>query len=162
MSHLAPLMSSEKMDWNTPGNILSLVRQVGPIELDPCTDDTNPVGAARFYTPETDGLTRPWNVNGDSVVFCNPPYGREIGHWVGKMRREHEKHEVQVIGLVPARTDTKWWHDHATTAALTCFWRGRLKFGDATNSAPFPSAVLYWGHHTDRFFRVFVTNGWIP
>jgi site-specific DNA-methyltransferase (adenine-specific) len=72
-------------------------------------------------------------------VFCNPPYGRGIGDWLAKAREA----DVAVY-LLPSRTDTQWWHEHAMKADEIRFIRGRLKFGDATNSAPFPSAILVY------------------
>jgi hypothetical protein len=67
----------------------------------------------------------------------NPPYGRDIGKWMKKASES----DATVVCLVPARTDTKWWHDYAMKGEIT-FIRGRLKFGNAVNSAPFPSAVV--------------------
>ena len=74
-------------------------------------------------------------------AFCNPPYGREIGLWVKKAYEESEKGQL-VVMLLPARTDTKWFHDYILGKAEIRFVRGRLKFGDSTNSAPFPSMVV--------------------
>src|SRR5262245_13522731 len=71
----------------------------------------------------------------------NPPYGRVIGLWV-KKAHESSLAGATVVCLVPARTDTRWWQDYATKAAEIRFIPGRLKFGQATSSAPFPSAML--------------------
>ena len=70
----------------------------------------------------------------------NPPYGREIGAWM-KKAYESSLQGAMVVCLVPARTDTKWWHDYAIKGEIE-FIRGRLKFGKSKNSAPFPSAVV--------------------
>lgn len=70
----------------------------------------------------------------------NPPYGREIGAWM-KKADEAAMSGTTVVCLVPARTDTKWWHEHAIHHEVR-FIRGRLKFGDAKSNAPFPSAVV--------------------
>jgi site-specific DNA-methyltransferase (adenine-specific) len=70
----------------------------------------------------------------------NPPYGREIGQWVKKAYNE-SRNGATVVCLLPARTDTAWWHDYVLPMATVTFIRGRLKFGDSKNSAPFPSAV---------------------
>lgn len=160
LASLAPLMASEKMDWRTPENVLRLVREVfgGPIGLDPCTDADNPTAADRFFTEADDGLVQPWGDRGGTYV--NPPYGRGIGAWTKKMRdvgyRDHG-----VIGLIPARTDTKYWHRDIITADAICFWRGRIRFVGAPASAPFPSALPYWGPRVDDFARVFGEVGWV-
>lgn len=160
MSRLAPLMSSAKDDWQTPDNILELVRRVAPIGLDPCTTAENPCQAHKFYTPAEDGLKFTWDVPADYLVYVNPPYGRGIGKWIqhcahsgGPGRRN------QIIALVPARTDTKWWHSAKYDAV--CFWRGRLTFRGAPSVAPFPSALLYWGRNLERerFIHTFSLYG---
>lgn len=77
---------------------------------------------------------------GGEIIWCNPPYGREIIKWVERCA----KHEGVAVMLVPARTDTKWWHDYINRNpnAQVRFFRGRLKFGSSKNSAPFPSALV--------------------
>lgn len=76
-------------------------------------------------------------------MFCNPPYGREIGHWVKKCYDESRKPGTVCVMLIPARTDTAWFHDYIYhKAADIRFVRGRLKFGGSNNSAPFPSMVV--------------------
>jgi phage N-6-adenine-methyltransferase len=89
-----------------------------------------------FYSPEIDGLKQKWT----GVCWMNPPYGREIGKWM-KKAYESSLAGATVVCLVPARTDTAWWHDYAMKGEVE-FIRGRLKFGDAKNSAHFPSAVI--------------------
>lgn len=163
-------MSSEKMDWETPENLLEVVRAVGPIELDPCTTEANPCQAERFYTPEDDGLANPWKVRKGAVIYVNPPYGREVFTWVARCAgvgvrpanpggtRDDEGGDV--IALVPARTDTTWWHAFATSADCICFWAGRLRFRGAESSAPFPSALLYWGTNPEGFRAAVDGRGW--
>lgn len=87
------------------------------------------------------------------VTFCNPPYGREIGKWVRKAYEESKKGPT-VVMLLPARTDTKWFHDYIYGKAEIRFIRGRLKFGGGENSAPFPSMVVVFqegGDDNGRF-----------
>jgi hypothetical protein len=74
----------------------------------------------------------------------NPPYGREIGLWMKKAYESHKQNGATVVCLVPARTDTAWWHDYAMNGEIT-FIRGRLKFGGSKNAAPFPSALVVFG-----------------
>lgn len=71
----------------------------------------------------------------------NPPYGREVGKWVKKACEESRENAEFVVCLLPARTDTSWWHDYCLKGEIY-FIRGRLKFGSAKNSAPFPSAIV--------------------
>lgn len=163
---LAPLMSSDRMDWNTPAVVLDLVRRVGPIGLDPCSNLTSIVGArveVRREVDNLDGLALDWGaiVRPGEVVFCNPPYGREIGDWVAKCEIGSQRRGVQTIALVPARPDTRWWHDWCAPPAsqAVCFWRGRLRFEGAPSCAPFPSALVYWGPRPGLFEDVFREAG---
>jgi len=151
---LRTLFSSEKMGWQTPPEELEHVRRFGAIGLDPCTTYHNPVGAARFFTPRHDGLAREWW--GFGLVFVNPPYGRELPGWVAKCVVEAKK-GAEIIALVPARTDTRWWHSMASDAV--CFRRGRIRFVGASSSSPFPSAYVYWGVNQLRFETVFSDIG---
>ena len=102
----------------------------------PCASATNAKGP-RFFTPAEDGLRQDWS---KEVVFMNPPYGRVIGLWVRKAFESAQAGAV-VVCLLPARTDTRWWHDYVMRGEFR-FIRGRLRFGDGKNSAPFPSAIV--------------------
>ena len=82
---------------------------------------------------------------GGYKVFCNPPYGREIGMWVEKGYKESQKQNTVVVMLLPARTDTKWFHDYCLKGEIE-FVKGRLKFGDSKNSAPFPSMIVVFNN----------------
>lgn len=81
---------------------------------------------------------QPWH----GTCWCNPPYGCEIGRWKEKAYESSRSGAATVVYLVPARTDTRWWHDLVVRASEVRFVRGRLKFGSQTNSAPFPSAIV--------------------
>lgn len=155
---MATMTSSEKDDWQTPTEVLDVVRVMAPIGLDPCTTPDNPVGARRFYTPVDDGLRLAWGPDG--LVFVNPPYGRQIRAWVEKCVREAE-HGVEIVALLPARTDTAWWRIACRADAL-CFWTGRLAFVGADHPAPFPSVLAYWGDRRKRFVALFGLHGWCP
>jgi len=93
----------------------------------------------KYFTPEIDGLKQDWN----GTCWMNPPYGREIGKWVEKAYSEAQKGNT-IVALLPARTDTRWFHDHIYMMNGVEFEliKGRLKFGDSKNSAPFPSMVV--------------------
>ena len=88
----------------------------------------------------------------------NPPYGRGIGEWTRRCLDQYRENECEVIALLPARTDTGWWQDCWAADAI-CFIRGRLKFVGAESSAPFPSALVYWGDRHNRFTRAFAHLG---
>jgi site-specific DNA-methyltransferase (adenine-specific) len=172
------LMSSAHEAWNTPTEILDLVRMVGPIVLDPCSNAESIVGAVRSYRLDygEDGLKLPWDLGG--LVYVNPPYGREIAAWCARMGRE-AKDGVEIVALVPSRTDAAWFQDHVARASVLCFWRGRLTFGRAievsaqgslfggapvaafedADAAPFPSVIAYWGTNAGRFLSVFEDRG---
>lgn len=81
---------------------------------------------------------------GGNVVFCNPPYGKEIADWVQYSYEQSKKPNTTVVMLIPARTDTRYFHDYIYGKAEIRFIRGRLKFGDATSAAPFPSMVVVY------------------
>jgi hypothetical protein len=160
MAVAAALLKSDRQDWNTPAEVLDLVRQVGPIGLDPCWNAAGLVRAARNLDGAIgcSGLLAPWG--GHGLVFINPPYGRELVPWAKKIAAEGAA-GVEAIALVPARTDTAWWHDHIATADAICFWRGRLTFLGAEAGAPFPSALAYFGERAKRFATVFGPRGWV-
>ena len=117
----------------------------GRFDLDPCspTRDSRraPVRAKVRFTEEEDALRLSWF----GKVFMNPPYGRELSHWTSKAREEFLSGNAKtIVGLVPARTDTKWWHRDITAHATVFFLKGRLSFGKEGQSAPFPSALIIW------------------
>jgi site-specific DNA-methyltransferase (adenine-specific) len=122
------LFSSATGKWATPRELYAALDAEFGFTLDPCPMDD----AERIM--EFDGLARSW---GGHRVFCNPPYGAGVDRWLDKAREA----DVAVY-LLPSRTDTRWWHDYALGADEIRFVRGRLKFGDAKNAAPFPSAIL--------------------
>jgi phage N-6-adenine-methyltransferase len=130
------LFSSSTDLWATPQDFFDTLHREFRFGLDVCAIPENAKCAA-FYTPTINGLAQHWR----GVCWMNPPYGRDIGLW---MRKAHESSltGATVVCLVPARTDTAWWHDYAARASEIRFLRGRLKFGDSRNSAPFPSAVV--------------------
>lgn len=174
MNRLSPLMSSANSEWQTPPVVLELVRKVVPIALDPCTTVANPCGAeeiaiavVRMEMPErvhVDGLALDWAAvveRRGGLVYVNPPYGRAIGDWTDKCRNVAAEQGIDVIALLPARTDTRWWQADCAPpeAAAVCFWSGRLTFVGAPAPAPFPSALVYWGPNKYRFADVFAARG---
>ena len=132
------VMFSSKTDlWETPQEFFDELDAEFHFSLDVCAVSDN-AKCATYYTPEQDGLSQPWT----GVVWCNPPYGRNIGKWVQKAHEENRRNNNYIVMLLPARTDTRWFHDYILGKAEIRFIRGRLKFGGAKNSAPFPSMVV--------------------
>lgn len=130
-------MFSSKTDlWSTPQATFDELDKEFHFTLDPCSTHEN-AKCEKHYTKEDDGLSKDWS---GERVFCNPPYGREIGKWVKKCVES----KSLVVALLPARTDTKWFHEYIYGKAEIRFIKGRLKFGDSKNSAPFPSMVVIW------------------
>lgn len=134
----AVMFSSATDLWATPQWLFDDFNAEFGFTLDACALPSN-AKCAKYFTPEADGLAQDW---GGEVVWCNPPYGREIGKWVKKCAEESKKNNTTVVALLPARTDTKWFHEYIYHKAEVAFLRGRLKFGDAKNSAPFPSMIV--------------------
>lgn len=133
------LMFSSKTDlWATPQDLFDELNREFNFTLDVCALPEN-AKCAEYYTPEIDGLSQPWT----GSVWCNPPYGRKIGEWVRRAFFSAKTEEAErVVMLLPVRTDTKWFHEFIYKRAEVRFIRGRLKFGNAANSAPFPSMVV--------------------
>lgn len=138
------LLSSVNMNWCTPQSFFDELNREFNFVLDAAaTEDT--AKCKCFYTPEMDGLKQDWTLGG--AVFCNPPYGREIGKWVKKAYDEAQKGATVVL-LIPARTDTKYFHDYIWGKAEIRYIVGRLKFTDENGTekgrAPFPSMVVVY------------------
>lgn len=127
--------SSSTDEWSTPQDLFDQLNKEFGFTLDVCASPNN-AKCKRFFSRETDGLAQRWT----GTCWMNPPYGDAIGEW---MEKAHEA-KTTVVCLVPARTDTAWWWDYARHGEVR-FLRGRLKFGGAESSAPFPSAVVIFG-----------------
>lgn len=133
------IMFSSKTDlWATPQDFFDNLNQEFDFNLDVCALPEN-AKCKNYYTPEVDGLSQQWG----GRVWCNPPYGREIAKWVQKGFESVQAGTASVcVMLLPARTDTKWFHSYVYNKAEIRFVKGRLKFGNSKNSAPFPSMVV--------------------
>lgn len=183
------LLSSDKMDYQTPESELAYVRRVGEIFLDPATADSNPTGAAVYcsaghHSPHLrNGLLAPWGALlrcaptavDNPLVFLNPPYGRALEPWKDKVLQEAQR-GAQIVTLTPSRTDTNWWQDLAAGASAGLFLRGRITFIDAATGKPvvcwdkkakkwkpspaaFPVFIGYFGQHKDRFRAAYAGRG---
>jgi hypothetical protein len=162
--------TSDKDDWCTPPKILDYVYEFFPggIRLDPCSNSASLVVAlnAMDGSPGKNGLEANWydiagGYHDDSGVFVNPPYGKTMPLWINKIVKESD--DLDILALIPARTSNKWWKTIAATgpinAAWVCFIQQRVTFVGAKSGAPFPSAMVYWGHDGDRFCDVFNSLG---
>ena len=130
------LFSSKSVIWETPQDLFDKLNAEFHFDLDVCALPEN-AKCEKYYTPEDDGLSQPW----DGVCWCNPPYGRTIGKWVQKAYETFAGGGT-VVMLLPARTDTKWFHEYIYNKAEIRFIKGRLKFGNSKNAAPFPSMIV--------------------
>lgn len=139
------LLSSQKTDWCTPQNIFDQLDSEFHFVLDAAATDKS-AKCKRYYTPQEDALSRSWDVN--RAVFCNPPYGRGLKEWVKKAYSEAVLSGQTIVMLLPARTDTSFFHNYIYGKAEIRFIRGRLKFTDEdgreADSSPFPSMVVVY------------------
>lgn len=179
MSERGYMLRSERGDWRTPPDALAPVLETfgGAIDLDPCGHpDAYPLAWHHIWLPDHlskdgwaiagfedrltvgDGLALPWR----GRTFVNPDFG-DLAAWAEKCAEE-AKRGVEVILLFPSRTDTAYFHDHVSTAALVCHWRGRLRFVGAAACAPFPVSFAYWGPRPSLFHAAFAPHGmvWAP
>jgi site-specific DNA-methyltransferase (adenine-specific) len=138
------LMTSNSAEWTTPQTLFDQLNAKYHFTLDPCSTHEN-AKCAKHYTIAEDGLIQSWR---GERVFMNPPYGRNITEWVWKAWFEGRNNDALVVGLLPARTDTHWfhWYIYNYPDVRIEFLRGRLKFSGAKNSAPFPSMIVIWGY----------------
>ena len=138
----ALMFGSETDLWATPQDFFDSLNDEFNFTLDPCATPQN-AKCRNFFTKDTDGLKQDWT---GETVFCNPPYGRAIKYWVKKCYEESLKPNTKVVMLIPARTDTIYFHQYIYNKAKEIrFIKGRLKFGESKNSAPFPSMVVVFG-----------------
>ena len=140
--------SSDSVEWETPQALFDLINSVANFETDVCASPDK-AKCPVFYTPEVDGLAQDWS----GMCWMNPPYGRSISNWMRKAEHESRKPDTTVVCLLPARTDTAWWHEYALKG-MVLYIRGRLKFGGHKNSAPFPSAIVVLGGNRELWSRL--------
>lgn len=156
------LLSSERTDWNTPQVIVDLLGKMGGVCFDPCSNPSSivPCEDSCMLERGQDGLAVSWGHRG--LVYCNPPYGREVSSWANKIAIEVTYFSTEIICLLPARTDTAWMQQLLVSCEPSVlFWRGRLRFIGAESSAPFPSVIMYWGRRHSLFRQVFGVHGYL-
>ncbi len=144
-NNLKVMYSSLDSEWETPQDLFNSLNKEFNFTLDVCASKHNNK-CDKFFSREDDGLMQNW---GGNVCFMNPPYGKQIYNWVEKAFLESKKENTIVVALIPARTDTRWWHSFCINQEIR-FIKGRLKFGNvdkslirgSSGSAPFPSAIV--------------------
>lgn len=132
------LYSSHSDEWATPQYLFDMLNSKYRFTLDPCATVQNHK-CDKYFTKDMDGLKQSWS---GERVFCNPPYGRDIIKWVEKAFWEHVVNKILIVMLLPVRTDTVWFHEYIYGMADLYFIKGRLRFNDSINSAPFPSMIV--------------------
>ena len=145
MANIKSLMQQGKTtEWETPQYLFDELNKEFEFTLDPCCTHEN-AKCEKHYTREEDGLAQSW---AKENVFMNCPYGQEISAWVEKAYDESITVSLNpayvIVGLLPARTSTAWFHDFIYNYAEIRFIKGRLKFSNSKNSAPFPSMIVIW------------------
>lgn len=140
MATFTDKFKSIRQDWETPASVFSPLHVEFRFTLDAAANETN-TKAPKFFNAEDDGLTQDWGTN---HVWLNPPYGEgsaRISSWVAKA------HAASLLGatvvmLIPARTNTNWFHDFCLKYGEVRFIRGRPKFGGAAHGLPQPLCIV--------------------
>lgn len=135
------MWSSKTGEWETPQDLFDELNKEFHFTLDVCATPENTKVPENYFTKKENGLHQSWTGNS---CWMNPPYGREIKKWIKKAYYASLKPDTVVVCLLPARTDTRWFHDYCVKGE-NWFLKGRLKFGGAKNAAPFPSMITIFG-----------------
>ncbi len=142
------MFTSRTEEWETPQYVFNALNDEFHFELDVCaTFENRKCGV--YFNKDDNGLTMEWA----GTCWMNPPYGKQIYAWMQKAYEESQR-GATVVCLVHARTDTRWWHDWAMKASEIRFVRGRLRFGDGKQGAPFPSCIVIFKQVSDVFAPV--------
>ena len=131
------LFTSKTCEWETPKKIFEELNAEFNFTLDVCATKDNKK-CNKYFSINENGLKQEWGIQ--EICFMNPPYGKEISLWI-KKAFESSKRGTKVVCLLPARTDTKWFHDFCLKGTIR-FIKGRLKFGNSKFNAPFPSMIV--------------------
>lgn len=133
------MTSSARLDWETPNQLFYFLEREFRFDLDACAVKETAKCPVFLDAATVDAMHERWHERG-SVIWVNPPYGRKVGAWIRK-GYEESQHGATVVMLLPARTDTSWWHDYCMKGEIR-FLRGRLRFDSGRGRAPFPSAIV--------------------
>lgn len=145
------LFSNKDNSWSTPQDLFDRLNSVFNFDIDlAAADDT--AKCKKYYTEEDDAFKYEWN---EKNAYINPPYGRYQIKWIERASEQSIKYNNTIVMLIPARPDTKAWQNVIFKSASTiCFIKGRLKFGNSKDSAPFPSALIVFGGINDEQFEL--------
>lgn len=139
-------VKSNKDDWETPQFLFDSLNKIYHFSYDLAANSLN-TKCEKYFTKQDNSLIKDWHEI-DGNLFLNPPYGRDLKHWVKKAYEESlEKADGNIVMLILSRTDTSYWHDYIFNKAKIKFLRGRLKFevnGKSKDPAPFPSAIIIY------------------
>lgn len=133
------LFSSLTDEWATPQELFNQLNDEFHFTVDVCASEEN-AKVNKYFTKDQDGLNQDWS---DEIVWCNPPYGRTVTQWVRKAY-EHFIGGGKAVLLLPARTDTRWFHEYVYGKAEIRFIKGRIKYGNAKWNAPFPTMIVIY------------------
>jgi phage N-6-adenine-methyltransferase len=156
-------VQKESDERYTPEYVLDIIREIGPIVLDPCTTSDNRTGATTFYTFEDDGLTKDWwDASQGGLIYVNPPFSNLRG-WVNKFAEEAAK-GCNIVALTPGDTSTLWFQNTVcVTASAVCFWKGRIEFIRVSKAfgqgAMQPTMFHFWGPKVELFEKAFKKHG---
>ena len=135
------MFTSNKDDWETPQDLFEELNSQFNFNLDAAASKKN-AKCKRYFTKKDDALKQEW---GNNVIWCNPPYGKQIGKFVEKAYYTWLKFPKSiVVMLLPARTDTKWFHEYIYNKAEIRYIKGRIHFSGSKNGAPFPSMIVIY------------------
>lgn len=138
------MMTSKTDMWETPQYFFNNLNKEFNFDIDVCAISSN-AKCDKYFTPQQNGLLQRWNCK----CYMNPPYGRQISVWVEKAY-ESAINGATVVCLLPSRTDTRWFHEYCLKSSDIRFIKGRLKFSNSKNAAPFPSIVVVFSPETLR------------
>ena len=146
------MFSSSKQDWETPKELFDIINKNFICSLDVCCDENNKK-CPYYFTIEDNGLEKDWNIIPEHVyAFCNPPY-KDVEKWLEKGYSQYKNNKVSSVFLIPARTDTIYFHDYVFNKAdYLIFIKGRVKFLDNKKEiypAPFPSCLVVYKVNKD-------------
>lgn len=140
---------SELHNWRTPDWLFETLDKFFSFDTDVCANDSNFL-CENYFTAENSCFDNPWG----KMNYMNPPYGREIGLFCQEALKQWRDHNKMTVALLPSRTDTKWFHNFIYGKAHIFFIRGRLRFNDQPNPAPFPSMIVLWGVEDNRALNI--------
>jgi len=145
------LFTSRTEEWETPLYVFQTLNAEFRFQLDVCATSEN-AKCKVYFDKQVDGLKQDWS---PFRCWMNPPYGKNISKWMHKAYRESQRGAL-VVCLIPARTDTRWWHDSAMKAAEIRFVAGRINFGGGKQSAPFPSCLAVYYPELENPYKMAV------